>query len=68
MELQPGDMIVLEFPGVLRRDHFDEIRRQASDAFGVDETRIVVVSNCKVSVLREGQPPPPPVVLSPGTL
>jgi hypothetical protein len=66
VEIRPGDRLVVECPDRVPEDYALEVRRYLAEFFGIDEARILVISNATVKVLREGDPPPPPVILSLG--
>lgn len=63
LELRPSDTLVVEVHEWVTRAQADHVRQQFTDYFG-KETRIIVVQNASLKVLREGDPPPPPVVIS----
>lgn len=66
LDLRPGDTLIVEVHERLTIAAATEIRRQFLDYFG-EATRIVVVQNASLKVLREGDPPPPPVIMAPGS-
>ena len=67
LTLRPDDRIVIETLERIAPKHLDEMRRQAAQAVGVDETRVIIVYNATLKVLRHGDPPPPPLIIAPGT-
>lgn len=66
LNLQPGDFLVFETRERLSKDMAERIREQFAEFTGMDGKRLIVVHNATLKVLREGEPPPPPVILNPG--
>jgi len=66
VEIRPGDRLVVECPDRVPEDCAVDVRRYLAEFFGIDEGRILVISNVTLKVFREGEPPPPRVMLSPG--
>ena len=65
LNLQPNDRIVISFESRITQREAVSLREQAAESFAVDSSRIIVISQAKVSILREGYPPPPPVITPP---
>jgi len=66
LELRPNDRVVLETTQLLYDDEPTSIREDLAEALGIDSDRVLIVYNATLKVLREGDPPPPPIILAPG--
>lgn len=64
--LAPDDRLVIETRERITKSQAHDIKASVVDSLGIDADRVIVVANATLSVLREGEPPPPPVILSPG--
>ena len=66
LDLTPNDRIVVEMHERVSDDDADSIREGLAEILGIDGARVLVVYNATLKVLREGEPPPPRVILNPG--
>jgi len=66
IEILPNDRIVIELQNRITPEQAEQMAKQAAVAFGIPRARIIVVCQARVQVLRETDPPSPPVILRPG--
>lgn len=66
LELRPNDRVVMETSHRLTNSRASEVREDLAETLGIDVDRVLIVYNATLKVLREGEPPPPPVILDPG--
>lgn len=66
LTLGPNDRLVVETAERLSEHQLEMVREHLALFAKVDKDRVLIVYNATLKVLREGEPPPPPVILDPG--
>jgi hypothetical protein len=67
LELRPRDRVVVYAHTRVSVDEACDLRLHLADVLNIDDRRVLVVHGATLAVLREGEPPPPPVILSAGS-
>lgn len=65
LELRPTDRVILECSDRVSTAVAGTIRNALASRLDIHESRILVISNATLRVVREADPPPPPVIMSP---
>jgi hypothetical protein len=66
LNLQPRDFLVIQTRERMPAEAVDEMLNRFAEFTGIDRKRVIVVYNASLKVLREGEHPPPPVIVEPG--
>lgn len=65
LDLRPDDRIVVEVSGRINVEQAKEIQGALACNLNVPFDQVIVIANGTLRILRDGDPPPPPVVYAP---